>query len=273
MNLLKPMVLEKAKTEALNMVPTKEFFKPVLVLVAPLTYENAQLLRCDYLFDANKNPHQFEGTHRPEGELSGAFLQLGGLMVGKTELVGRFGVFLEKKELQLRLRSHLLELKKEALVDLFGFLSSLNKEGYSLTVTDTQGSLLADQLGGSAAKPAPAVYAIPDDVGLIAVEYCNSQPFSAKKLKASIYTAQIDDELFAWGWMLDCSFHDAVIEKKIPNSETACTTHSLAVEKAAYDLFFQVQKSVQGTTPGEGKSRDALIEFLVDLVPGLEQAK
>lgn len=147
MNLLLPLTLEEATTEMVNMVPTKEFFKPVLVITAPLDRSGAELLGCDYLFDPAGNPVKFDGTHKLQGELPGAAISLGGRLVdvytAASEAVRHFACYvLEKKGLRVRVRIHLPELAEDNLLRLLSFLTTLNKEAFTLTVTPAQKTLV-----------------------------------------------------------------------------------------------------------------------------------
>lgn len=279
MNLLQPLVLPGAKTEDLSMVPTKEFFKPVLVIVAPLTRENAILLRCEYLYDPAGNPHHFEGTHRPEGELSGAALVLAGTMVPavefKTEKVAHFGIFrVEKKGLSVRMRAHLPETGEEDLVKLFRFLSTLNKEGYTVTVTDAQGSLyttLSTERGDDVALADPGHHwPLPDPHGVYGPGVCTVRPFQAKKLTASVMTVQVGDEQFLWGWMLESHFKSGVLAYgSSPNVRDIEEGHVAPVVQTAVEHAVKCIRErfleLKPQTDPERKASGELDAFLLDL--------
>lgn len=147
MNLLMPLVLSGATTEGVHMVPTKQYFKPVLVITAPLDRSHAALLGCEYLYDPSGNPVSFEGTHKLPGELPGAALALGGSLIAMytvaSEKVRGFGCFVvEKTGLRVRIRIHLPELNEDALVHLLQFLTTLNKEAFTVTITPAQKTLV-----------------------------------------------------------------------------------------------------------------------------------
>jgi hypothetical protein len=271
MRLLQPLHLDGATTEGLNMVPTKEFFKAVLVFVAPLSLDNAKILGCDYLYDSHGNPHHFEGTHRPQGEESGAVIQLSKQLELATEKVGKFGIFLVEGELQLRLRAHLKEMEEQEIASLFRFLARLNKDGYLLGVLPAQASFVPGFAGEASATAAPQAWPEPEDGGYFPFEKCALRPFSARKLKATVAVIQTGEDQFLFGWKLDCQFRDPVMASKMPNiTDTVYPTHAVALEKGAYELFDTVQMKVTTTTAAESKAHSELIDYLVDMDPSLK---
>jgi hypothetical protein len=149
LNLLKPLVSKGATTESVDLVPTKKFFKPVIVITAPIEADNAELLGVRYLFDEKGNPRPFEGAHHLADELAAASVvfksKSHGPVTIKTEKVAKLSLSrVEKKGMELKLRIHLPE-DKTKLFELLEFLSDLNKEGYTLTVTAAQRSLLEEK--------------------------------------------------------------------------------------------------------------------------------
>lgn len=149
MNLLKPLILEECTTVGLNLVPTKKFFKPVIIISSPLSRESAELLKVDHLFDRAGNPVHFEGSYKPGGELSGAEITFRSLHSGevlvKTEKVAHVSCYLvEKKGLSVQFRAHLPDADdtKERLSELLDFLSQINKDKFTVQVNDRQGSLV-----------------------------------------------------------------------------------------------------------------------------------
>jgi hypothetical protein len=273
MKLLLPLQLKTAKTEALNMVPTEKFFKPVLVLVAPLTKENADIIGCGYLYDPHGNPYHFQGTHRPEGELSGATIRLSALEI-KTEKVCKFSVFLDEDLLHIRLRAHLPESEESTMVRLFSVLASLNKTPFDLTVTDAQGTLVP-KFGGEAETAAPVEWPQAFADGSYGFDVCVKRPFSAKKLKACIYTMQTGDESFVWGWTLNCQFNKLkpVEQERRPLQVEAMPTSQSAVARSALTLAEFAVTAIECDAAAESKQFNDLIEYLADFCPDPEEIR
>jgi hypothetical protein len=147
MKLLMPLVLEETNTGQVALHPTKKFFKPVLALESPLPKETADVLGCAYLFDQAGNPVQFDGTHKPTLELSGALITFTSKVTGevafKTEKVVHFSCWREEKVgMRLGIKVHLPEMDKEKLFELLTFLAQLNKDPYTAKIEDQQGSII-----------------------------------------------------------------------------------------------------------------------------------
>lgn len=151
MKLLHQLKLSDATTESVDLTPTKKFFKPVVVVTAPITKETGELLEVGYLWDGKGNPHKFDGNHKLPGggDIPGAEVIFAGKVASPvtllTEKVTQLVLFVvEKQGMQIRLRIHLPE-DKTKMYELLEFLSNLNKDGYSLTVNPGQRPITEDQ--------------------------------------------------------------------------------------------------------------------------------
>jgi hypothetical protein len=278
MNLIRPLIMDDANTEDLSMVPTKEFFKPVLVMVAPLTPENAQLLKCEYLFDHAGNPHEFEGTHKLAGELSGALITLAGKVVEPaeftTEKVAHLGIFRsEKKGMRVRMRAHLPEIGEADLIKLFRFLSTLNKQGYQLSVSDAQLGL--DLQGkGTGGRDDPAHrWPVAGAGGAYSLEKCSRSPFSVKKPKliADVLTIQVEDDQFLGAWSCEAHFKTAAYNGgRIPNiRDVVYSSRQAAIAAAVRDLW-EFHRSILVDGDAEAKALEKLRDYALDLAPELK---
>lgn len=137
-HLLDTLNLEEGKTGNVALVPTKQYFKPVIALNAPLTQDTAKLIGAAWAFDEFGNPQKFEGSIKLLIELDRAIVTLTGKASGDirflAETVKHFSVFVEEKTgMRLNLRVHLPE-NKEQLYELLDFLSKLNKDEFVIRV-------------------------------------------------------------------------------------------------------------------------------------------
>lgn len=278
MNLLKPLELEETKTEDLSMVPTKGFFKPVLVMVAPLSKDNAALLKCEYLYDAAGNPQHFEGAHRLEGELSGAFIRLIGKTIApvelKTEKVAHFSLFrLEKgRGMNVKMRAHLPEVGERELLTLFRFLATLNKEGYTLHVMDAQPVLEGTLPTGKGKDDPEHRWPEPGEGGFYDLKTAAKRPFRNQKPKliADIITLQVEDNQYVFGYTIEAYLKAGAYTFGVkPNVRDTVYASSPAAASAAARLLWQAQAGFVAA-PTETKAVQHLRDFLVDIEPQLK---
>lgn len=193
--------MSDARTEGLEMVPTKDFFKPVLVISSPITKEMAEVLNAAWVFDQHGNPQRFEGTLKlAEGELSGATLTLVGKVADpieiRTEKIAHFSVFKIEDKLFMRIRAHLQDKGVEGLVSIFQFLAGLNKGAYIAQITESQGTLPGTLVG----KPKPdenGEYS-EDEAARLNVHFKIGR--AQKGLKAEVLTLEVDGG-WVYGWM------------------------------------------------------------------------
>ena len=274
MNLFRPLELAKASTERLEFVPTKKFFKPVLVITAPVTLEEGELLRCEYLWNDKGLPRDFDGSHKLTGELPGAKLSLCGESrseVIDTEKVAHFTLF-RQDGMRLRLRAHLPE--NEQLLELLSFLSELNKDGFKLVVRDAQVSLLGENAGGDSSgerQSPPERYPEPDLNGFFDPKDAVARPFSNKKLKCTIYTLETKDG-FLFGWSLNASaMKDAKTGgRDLNTSHATLPSESQAREHAVAEaLAFITDENFHIEGKAEEKAVSDLKDYLFDIAPNL----
>jgi hypothetical protein len=278
MQLHRPLVLESAKTADVSLTPTKKFFKPVLVLDAPLTIECAALLECAYLFDGAGNPHHFEGHHKLEGELSGAIVDIAGKVTTPvtltTEKVAHVACYrAEKKGMRVQLRIHLPE-DEAKLVELLHFLASLNKEGFTATVTPAQGTLIGVLAGTEPPREDETFrYPVADrSTSEFPIQAAAKQPFTSKNLEMRLYSMEIAEDLYISGWSLNWKKKVAggsplVANKKLhPNSREAF--REAAIEAHQFLLANAVPKGVK-----EISDHEAGLAWLQNIVPDLARGQ
>ncbi len=159
--MLDVLSLSEATTENVSLVPTQKYFKPVLVITAPMNQDTSKLIGADWAFDQFGNPQNFEGTIKLNVELPRASLILAGKVSGSlkvvTEAVKHFSVFRQEKAgMRVKIRCHLAE-DKDQLASLLDFLSRLNKEAYSVEISPetlfTAGSEAVPQTAGAVVHP------------------------------------------------------------------------------------------------------------------------
>jgi hypothetical protein len=279
MNLLQPMTIDGVTTGQLNMVPTKEFFKPVLVLNAPLDTEDALLLGVDYLFDVHGNPRPFEGTHKLLGDLPFAEVTFAGKVTGavtmRTEKLAHFACYIEeKKAMMLRFRLHFPE-DKTKLADLLEFLSTLNKEAFSVTLIPQQIGLPG--VGGK--------YPEADEDGMYPDKSATTRPFSfrigrhATGIKGFAATLELKDG-FIGGWSCNASGltdseADNIAGRAFSSELTICPSENEALEHAVRELweFATNILSRAAKAKNEMAALDLLLEWCSTTVPAIAKAK
>ena len=69
MKLLKPLELQGCRTAALNMVPSKEYFKPVLIIDGPLTIEMVRKLHAEWKLPADMLIRPYEIDYEIDYEI------------------------------------------------------------------------------------------------------------------------------------------------------------------------------------------------------------
>jgi hypothetical protein len=274
MKLHKPLVLESAKTADVSLTPTKKFFKPVLVLDAPLTIEAAALLECAYLFDGAGNPHHFEGHHKLEGELSGALVDIKGQVTDpvslKSEKVAHIACYrAEKKGMRVHLRIHLPE-DEAKLVELLHFLASLNKDGFTATVTDQQGTLIGVLVDDQQPRDDGTFrYPVPNAKGEYPIEAAAKQPFTNKSLDIRLYSILIEEGLYLRGWMVNWKNK---VAREVPLSQDAGAGYAdsqSAFRSAAIEAHRFLQGKVVPKGVKEVADHEAGQAWLQNIVPEL----
>ncbi len=275
MKLLKPLVLSEAHIQGVQFVPTKAFFKPVLVFSAPADSDIAKLLDASPLYKAI-SAGVVEGNVKLHGALPGAEVVLRGAhqeRIIKSEQVAHFTFFREDKEDRIRLRVHMKE-GDGSPSDILDFLAEINKDAFELTVQDAQGSLdgaLADQSGKDDPDYKPAE---PDGDGFFDEERASKRPFKDGKIEGSIFLLETA-EGFRTGWRLVA---------KLGGSEPVAKGQLLSVDRLAFPSEREALAGAAGEIwlcipelkakgPREQKSIAALDAWVTDIDPGLAKAE
>lgn len=157
--ILDTLTLDGSNNEHVQLVPTKKFFKAVLVMNAPLTVETARLIGAQWAFDGAGNPQSFEGTIKLTIELTRAAVTIAGKITAPVDIISEsvkhLAVFRhEKHGMRIRFRVHLPE-DRDQLIRMLDFLSDLNKDTFAVTIVPDSlftagGDRGADAQGGAA---------------------------------------------------------------------------------------------------------------------------
>jgi len=273
MNLLKPLALPDANTSDVSLVPTKKFFKMVLVIEAPCTPDQADLLGLGWLFDQASNPREFGGTVKAVGELPQAEITLAAKTIPalsiRTERVAHVSMArIEKHGMILTARIHLPELKAKKLVELLEFLSTINKESFELVITPAQRTIFE---GGAFEKDENGL-PLPNAEGMYDANLATLKPYDNKFVVATLATLEVPGG-FIGGW--NCR-----ISGKLPKNEGEALhrdrelfgAESLALEAAAKSAIAMVDRYLTEAddTPSLTKARGAVLDyksFLIGFVP------
>jgi len=265
---MKPLDLEDAATADVNLVPTKKFFKPVIVITCPLSRDAAKALECDYLFDKAGNVHTFEGSHQLSGELSGPDLtfvsQISGSVTIKTEKVVHFSMSrIEKVGLQLRFRSHIPEDKEDELIELLRFLAKLNKEKFTVTIIPRQGALV-EVLTDGTAKDATDTTEHPFRI------HIGKRP----AIIGSVWVKKDGDE-YLGGWEVKCiglkgSPADG---KPIAHDSRKFPTEAEAFRLAVECVLWYAREIDHDGSPKEIRAVGDLVDWCIGQVPDLNKAE
>lgn len=270
MKLLKPLVLADATTTDVSLVPTKKFFKMVLVIEAPCTAEQADILGMGWLFDQGANPREFGGNVKAVGEEANAEITLTGkATAGVTILTERVAHIsmarIEKTGMILAARIHLPEVKPKKLVELLEFLSTMNKTPFELIVTPAQRSM---DFGGA---PASSEFGkdenglpLPNAQGMYDVMAASVRNFTDDKfVVAAIATIEIEGG-FIGGW--NCR-----INGKLPMNEGEALHRDREVFGAESEALQAAVKGALGLVskflkeaddvPSLAKPRAGVLEF------------
>lgn len=255
------------------MFPTKKFWKPVLVVEAPIETDQAELIGALYLWDANGNPVDFEGTHKLHGELSGPEVTLKGLtetMVTKAEKVGRFAIWrAEKKGMMLRVRIHFPETDEARLSELIRMLAQINKDGYDVMVCDEQLPLVP-----TAVRDDPNfVFPKPGLDGLYDYNVCTKRPFNSKHITAVLEELEVE-EGFLCGWHLKITNKDGsekVDQRFLSDSTPVYKSQVEARERGVAELLHPAE--VFAKELGVVKELSKLQDYMYDLVPELAKKR
>lgn len=273
MNLLVPLNLPEVSTKSVNLIPTKNFFKAVLVTASLLTPENADLLGCAYLFDKNGEPFPFEGAHHPAWRMAGGTIVLastGSNFENKIEKVSNLSISQNDGKMELELRVHFPMMDSKPLADLIKLLGKVNKDKYGLLIAADQGSIFGAPVAVEGKSDPTEKYPQPSPEGIYDFSVCNARPFSSRKLKASAFVVEVAEESFLVGYRLDCSFANPLEVAKMPNDhDTVYGTHEKALKAAAGEIFDTARLRILTTNAAESKSYDELMAYLIDLNPTL----
>ena len=218
MNLHEALHLNDAKTNGVDLIPTTNFFKPVIVLDAPISLSQAKLLGCEYMFTSEGESVSFQGSFQLVGEIQAAEVTLAGkstkAVTFKTQKIAKFALFLEEKTgMRLRVRIHLVEDEKK-LIELLHFLAKLNKDPFNVSIVDRQRSMneLIDGPNGAKGDRAPfvgtlrggdqpaadpsGVFTSPviDGDGVYPLDLATVRPHSAGQLQLKIYLLEVEPD-------------------------------------------------------------------------------
>jgi hypothetical protein len=276
-NLLKPLVLESAKIENVALVPTKAFFKPVLVVSAPATVEEAKLFCADWLFDDGGLPRSIDGAVKLHGALAGAMVELIGAHqtreVGSEEVAHVAFYREEKKAMRIRLRIHFPEDAR--LGDLLEFLAELNKAEFRVTVTDRQGSLVPRLAGREVVvSELSDIVATADADGFYDERYASVRPFKEGKIEAAILVLETA-EGFRSGWRLVSKLTgaDPLTAGEVLSTDRLALPSELDARTLACREMWLRLPILKPKGPKEQKQVAALDAWLTDLDPKLATAE
>lgn len=275
MNLLSDLVLDAASLDGVPLIPTKDFFKAVLVISAPACAADAALLGAEWIFDADGNARLVDGAIKLHGELAGAQLTIGTPTlerVIKTEKVGRFAFYREEKiGMFIRLRAHLPEA--EPLGELVAFLAAINKSPFRIVVSPAQGTLIRVEVATLIGKGDPEYKpAAPSEDGHFDVEKASKRPFQQGKLKVVVFVIETEQG-FRSSWTMLSGFErgafttgEALTVDRLP-----FPSDSQARELAASEIWLKLPLLLQKGKK-ETDAKQALESWLCDLCPGLARA-
>lgn len=277
MTLFQPLNLDDAATVGVDLVPTKQFFKPVLILDVPITATTAEILQCQYLFTQHGEPVAFEGAHKLTHELAGAELTLTGKtgrVVLKTDKITRFSLSVtEKTSMTLRFRAHLPENEKK-LVELLHFLAKLNKDKFGVTIKDQQKSIteqLADvAAAGHQAEGAPTGddsiqgFLQPGEDGLYPTDRATRRNVKSAMLEVELLVVEVRGDNFVGGYTGRWKKGEAVGEYPSDQSRFYSTS-DMALASAAQSAFNWVQAVIEANGPKEIAAKAAVCGKLQEL--------
>lgn len=264
MNLHIPLELKQATTAEVNLVPTKPFFKPVLVIECAITKDEAVIFGAGWMFDVNGNPHNFDNAVKIHGDLPQAQVTIAGRAY-QVEKVAHFSVArVEKKNAVLTLRIHFSE--DEPVTGLLEYLASINKDPFPVTIMDRQLSFVSSGVVGREDpgwKPAE-----PDADGKFDMRRATSRPFSHKLLSASIFYLETA-EGFRAGWSFICRFAEPWEGGEVISiSSRAYAAESESVEAGGRLIWSQLELLRPGAK-AEVKALVMLKEYLIDISPAI----
>jgi len=276
MTLSRPLILEKSRTKDVSLTPTERFFKPVIVIGAPCSRADAELIGCEWLFDAQGNAHHFEGSVKATAELSTAAVTLRGVTVStdfKAEKIVHFRLArVEKVGLEVQMRIHLTEHSPEDLVPLLAFLSTLNKEEFVLEITSAQMQLEpAKPVKDTISKRKPTRDAdgmpVPMESGEYDANLATGVPFSNKHVVATVASLEVRGGYIAgWHFRVTGKVARASGEPLSVKSEVYAS-ESEAIEHAALAAHaFGLGILPDATGPTEASVR-AAVEWLAERCP------
>ncbi len=265
--MLDVLTLAEAKNEHVMLVPTKKYFKPVLVLTAPLTVDTARLIGADWAFDSMGNPQSFEGSIKLTIELTRATVAVVGEVSGEvsvvSEVVKTFSVFRQEKTgVRLRLRVHLPEDRAQ-LLELLDFMSNLNKEPFTVTVSP-------DSLFTSVESEGAPVRS-----GSTPIEHKMNITKGKKTLVVGKLTTQPTAGGFVAAWEIK-----AVALQGAPADGSAITEDSQvfgrepdALAWAGSEMMSCLKYTLKPDSLDEVKAVGQAVDWLVEKVPSLRKAE
>jgi hypothetical protein len=259
MTLDTPLSLPGAATGEVTLVPTKKYFKPVVIVSAPLDLKAAQLLKCAYLFDPHGNPHNFVGSHKLEQEISGVILTFddnGRKVAIPCEKLASLSCYIAGKQehtLRIRFSAHIPRDTEEQLLDLLKFFSQTNKQNYDCIATAAQQNLFGNQGNGP-----------------FSLEDAEKLPFSAKigrkpGLFADVYVLERNG-VYISGWDLKApGIGDKVAGRAMMPDSPTFATRQLAIDSAAAEAFRVVKREFDPDGAAEVKAISELCDWLLSI--------
>lgn len=280
MNLVKELVLEKATTIDLRLVPTKKFFKPVLTIRAPLDQYNAELVGAQYLFTRFGAPREFEGAHKLHGELAGAEITFKGEFIGEFLVISQSVAHLscqnkEKQGMLLSFRVHLTD-EQDKLLALLDFLTKLNKQEFQVTVRAAQRSLIDTPADGAegeegegqeaAAQDQNLTFPEPNEQGEYGNDQASLRPIVAKHGEAQVRVMEVEGG-YICGWTVNWK-HKLAGGEPLTTKRPVCASERMAIELGCREAF-EFLKTIPPEGRGERESKNKIISALIDICPGL----
>ncbi len=263
MNLHVPLELKTAETSEVRLVPTKAFFKPVLLIGSHLTKDDATIIGAHWVFDANGNPHNFDGSVKIAGDLAKAEVLIAGVQY-ITEAITGFVVSRDDKG-RARLTFKIQFRDEEPVAPLLEYLASINQNPFPVTVKDRQLSLVGSVVGREDPEWKPAE---PDENGNFDHRRGTIRPFSHKLLSAAIIYIETA-EGFRSGWSMISKFKESWEGGRvISTSSRAYASENEACEAGGRLIWENIEQLKPGGK-AEAKAIEMLRAYLVDISPAI----
>lgn len=277
MRLFKPLELTGTKTLQVQFTPTKDFFKPVLVLNSLLDIETARQLCCDYLFDAKGNPRHFEGTHKLSGQLDSPKVELNhGTTLAvdvAAQKVTKMSCSINKAgEMELTTRVHLVEMNDSLkLAQLMELLNGLNKAEFAVLVTDTTTLNFGDPEKEKPAADGTYKYPKPKADGMYPLELCEKKTYDSPLTTFFVYTLEVAEGTFVGGSSANWKRKETSAD--FPSKESKLYPSAmLALEEAAARAWTWWTNVVTPKGVKEIADHEAVKVFLIGMCPALARA-